>query len=353
MSMFVPPPFDRNAAAADAISCSHISTTRSGRPGSSRRSLLVLALIATLPLCSFAARSRRSGGSSSSGTQLSALACSKSSLSGATTDTCSVTLSSAAGSSGASVRLSSSDSALAVPASVTIADGATSASFTATSTAVSSAQSATLTATDGRSSETYTVQLAAAKATAVLSVGSSSVAFGSVAENTKATQALKLSSTGTGPVTVESVTIAGKGFSDSGLTLPLTLSAGQSATLDLQFDPTAAGAASGTVTISSNASSGSTVTIAMSGTGAAGTSAYQVELNWDSPASSTDPVAGYNIYRSDGSGAYQLLNTSVNQPANYTDTSAQSGATYSYKITSVDGAGVESSPSNVYTATVP
>jgi fibronectin type 3 domain-containing protein len=106
------------------------------------------------------------------------------------------------------------------------------------------------------------------------------------------------------------------------------------------------------VTITSNAASGGTATIALTGTGVAVTT-YEVQLSWTAPASSADPVVSYNVYRSTGGGSYQKVNAAVNTPTTYTDTTVQSGATYNYQVTSVDASGVESAPSNVYTAAIP
>jgi hypothetical protein len=324
------------------------------RAASSRRLwcfLLVLALAGALPASSFAARYRHSGGSSG-GAQLSALTCSQSTLSGAVSDSCTVTLSADATNRGVTVSLSSSDSAVAVPASITVRSGAATASFTAKASAVTSSQSARLTASEGGSSETFLLNLKAAGA-AALSVSATKVAFGNVTENTTATQPVTLSNSGTAALTIQSATVTGKGFSAAGLSLPVTLNPSQSAALDLQFDPTAAGAMSGSVTISTNASNGSAVTISVSGSGVAGSSSYAVDLSWDAPANSPDAVAGYHIYRESGSGSYQLLNTLANPSTSYTDSSAQSGTTYNYKVTSVDASGAESGASNIYTATVP
>jgi fibronectin type 3 domain-containing protein len=137
----------------------------------------------------------------------------------------------------------------------------------------------------------------------------------------------------------------------SGVTGGTTLNPGQTATLNVTFDPTTASAATGSVTITTNASSGGTVTINLTGTGTATT--YQVNLTWQAPTSSSDPVAGYNIYRSTSGGAFQLLNSSVNTPTSYSDTTVQNGSSYTYQVTSVDSQGNESSPSNTYTATIP
>ncbi|MFP5228638.1 MAG: choice-of-anchor D domain-containing protein [Acidobacteriota bacterium] len=170
--------------------------------------------------------------------------------------------------------------------------------------------------------------------------------------NTPATQTVRLTSSGTAPLTISGATIQGTGFSMSGMTTPLTLPPAQTATLDVQFKPAAAGTDAGTVSILSNAASGGSSAIALSGTGTSASS-YEVQLNWSAPASSSDAVTGYNVYRAANGGAYQRLNSSASQSATYTDTTVQSGTSYSYEVMSVDASGVESAPSNLYTAAVP
>jgi hypothetical protein len=49
------------------------------------------------------------------------------------------------------------------------------------------------------------------------------------------------------------------------------LNPGQAATLSVEFDPTAAGAATGQLTITSNSSANGTAVISLSGTGTTGT----------------------------------------------------------------------------------
>ena len=91
----------------------------------------------------------------------------------------------------------------------------------------------------------------------------------------------------------------------SGATLPTTLNPNQSVTLNVQFDPTAAGAATGQLTIQSNSSTNGTAVVNLSGTGTAVSSpqltdqrgqsdvwrcdgehgidaAHNVDLHWDS-----------------------------------------------------------------------
>jgi fibronectin type 3 domain-containing protein len=128
------------------------------------------------------------------------------------------------------------------------------------------------------------------------------------------------------------------------------LNPGLALTLDVLFDPSTAGAATGQLTIKSDSSTSSTAVSSLSGTGVP----HQVELSWDAPTNSAVPIVGYNCYRSTGSSsAHQLLNSTVDAQTTYVDTAVQAGLTYDYIVTSVDSAGVESAPSNEVTATIP
>jgi hypothetical protein len=248
------------------------------------------------------------------------------------------------------VSLASNNAAVKVPATVAVAANATSASFTATVSSVTTAQAVTLTASAGSISKTFGLQLNPSASTSTLSVNTTSLAFGDVGECMPSTQSLTLTSTGTSSVTISAAALTGTGFTMSGVTFPVTLTPGQVATLTVQFDPTTAGAVSGKLTLTSNSSTGSSTAISLTGTG----TAPQVELSWNAPSSSTDPVAGYNIYRSTGgSSSYQLLNSSVNTQTAYVDTTVQNGLVYDYIVESVDASGVVSVPSNTVSVTTP
>jgi large repetitive protein len=185
-----------------------------------------------------------------------------------------------------------------------------------------------------------------------LSINATSVGFGNVALNQPATQTLTLSSTGSSSVTVNSAVLVGASFTLSGTAFPTTLAPGQTATVGVQFDPTVVGAASGTLTISSTSSSNPTATIALTGTGTA--VSYAVDLSWDAPVGSTDPVAGYNIYRSPvGGSTYQLLNSSVEALTAYVDSTVQVATSYDYIVESVDASGVVSVPTSPVAVTIP
>jgi hypothetical protein len=184
-----------------------------------------------------------------------------------------------------------------------------------------------------------------------LTVSAGSLSFGSVAVNTATTQSITLTSTGTTPVTVNSATITGAGFTIIGGSFPATLNPNQTLTLKLQFEPTTAGALTGQLTISSNSTSGSTATVSLTGTGTA--VAHQVNLSWNAPSSSTDPAAGYNIYRATGTGSFSRINSSPDTAVNYVDSTVVSATTYSYQVTSADASGRESTPTSPITVTIP
>jgi hypothetical protein len=281
---------------------------------------------------------------------LGLLRCASKSMTGPGTDSCTVTLNAAAATGGFTVSLTSNSSAVTVPATVIVATGATTASFSATVSAVSTAQTVTLTASAGSEAETFALSLGASVPT--LSVNTTSIAFGDVVLNTPATQSLTLTSSGTASVTVSAATVTGTGFTISGATFPLTLTPNQTATLSIEFDPTAAGAASGTLTLTSNSSTGSSTMVTLTGTGEA--TSYEVNLTWDAPASSSDPVAGYNVYRSPSGGtSYQQLNTSAITQTSFVDTTVLTGQTYDYIVESVDASGNTSVPSNMASVLVP
>jgi hypothetical protein len=100
----------------------------------------------------------------------------------------------------------------------------------------------------------------------VLTVTPTSVAFASVTTGTTSTQPLTLRNSGTATLNVSQLSVTGAGFSVTGFTLPLTLAPGASAAGTIRFSPTTAGAATGSVTATSD-SAVSVAPVALSGTG--------------------------------------------------------------------------------------
>jgi hypothetical protein len=201
---------------------------------------------------------------------------------------------------------------------------------------------------------TATVSLSGTGAAAnpQLKVSATTLNLGSIAVNSATTGSVTLTSSGTTAVTVNSASISGSGFSIVGGSFPATLNPNQTLALKVQFKPTASGAATGKLTINSNSTTGATATVALSGTGTAA-AAHQVDLSWNAPANSTDPVAGYHIYRAAGSGPTQLMNSSMDTQTTYVDSSVASGTTYNYNVKSVDKNGIESVSSNQVAVSVP
>jgi len=96
------------------------------------------------------------------------------------------------------------------------------------------------------------------------------------------------------------------------------------------------------------------VAIALSGCGGGIAASYAVNLTWDAPTSSSDPVAGYNVYRSSSGGSYyQRINPTVVTVTEYEDTTVQRGQSYDYMVESVDASGMTSDPSNTAAITIP
>ncbi len=311
---------------------------------------LPILLLCSLTLSGCGSYTVRNAVSEPAGATLSGFTCSPAVMTGAGTEACTVTLTAAAGTGGLTVSLSTDSTVVALPASVTVPAGARSAGFTATVSAFSSAQKVTQTATADGTAKTDTVTLNVAAPE--LTLGSASVPFGNVDLNTPATLSVTLTSAGSGALTISSGKVTGTGFSMSGMSFPATLNPGQTETLDIEFDPTTSGPTTGTVTLTSNSASGGTETISLTGTGQV--AAYQVNLTWDAPTNSPDPVAGYLIYRAiSGSSAYQLLNSSLEALTAYTDLTVQSGTSYVYYVESVDAEWNQSVPSNTYTVNVP
>ena len=279
---------------------------------------------------------------------LSGLNCTIGSMTGAGTDGCTVTLNAAAPSGGFVVNLASNNPAVTLPATVTVAAGSAIASFTATVSPVNSAQTVTLTASSDGTAVTFALQLNVGAPG--LSTNATSIAFGIVPVNTTATQSVELTSSGVLPITIVAATVQGVGFSITGATFPLTLAVGQPASIEVTFDPTAAGATTGQLTLLSTAVTNGVAVINLSGTG----ELLQVNLSWDAPTSSPDPVAGYNVYRAPSGGtSYQQLNYVVVTQTAYVDLTVASGQTYDYIVESVDASGVTSGPSNMASVTLP
>ena len=97
-----------------------------------------------------------------------------------------------------------------------------------------------------------------------------SASFPTVTAGTSGSQTITLQNGGTSAVTISSASVTGAGFGTSGLAIPMSIAAGQTATFNVMFTPSSAGNAAGSVSLVSDAPS-SPLVISVSGTALAAT----------------------------------------------------------------------------------
>jgi hypothetical protein len=241
-------------------------------------------------------------------------------------------------------------SGLTLPASIAAGKNASLTVFFAPQTAGSVTGTLSLVSNASSSPSTVSLTGSSTAATHTLSVSAGSLSFGSVNAGSSASKSVTLTDTGNASVTISQVGITGTNFALVGAGAPITLSAGQSTMFSVQFSPAGSENDNGSVSITSNAT-GSPAAIALSGTGVAQQVQHNVQLSWTDSGSG---LAGYNVYRSTTSGGgYVLLNGALVGADAFTDSTVESGTTYFYVTTAVDGTGTESSYSNEAQAIVP
>ena len=213
----------------------------------------------------------------------------------------------------------------------------------------SASGSVTIVSTAATSPSTVSLTGTGVAATQILSLSTTTVNFGNVITGGSSTLPVTVTNTGNSNVQISQIAPSGTGYTLSGASAPVTLTPSQSLTFSVVFSPTVTGAASGSVTIASNAT-GSPGTITLSGSGVT-PSSHSVSLSW---TASTSVVSGYNVYRSTTSGSgYAKVNGSLVGAVNYTDSTLATGTTYYYVTTAVDGSGNESTDSNEAVAVIP
>jgi len=187
-----------------------------------------------------------------------------------------------------------------------------------------------------------------AAATLLLHSSASSLNFGNVNVSSSSTQNVTMTNAGNSSVTIAQVMVAGAGFNSTGAS-GMTLAPGQTTTLTSTFAPSASGAATGKITVSSNATN-SPSSISLSGMGVTAT-AHTVALSW---APAVTGVTGFRAYVSMVSGGpYVEMGSVPSTTPAYSDSSVQSGQTYFYVVTAVDASNNESLYSSEVAANVP
>jgi hypothetical protein len=188
------------------------------------------------------------------------------------------------------------------------------------------------------------------QSTSLLNASTKNLNLGNVPIGNSNVLGVTLTNAGNSNVSISNVSVSGSGFTASGLSAGLTLTPGQTATLNVTLAPAATGGVSGSVTVVSNASNSPAV-VTLSGAGIAATVQHSVALSW---SSSSSPVIGYFVYRGAiSAGPYSKLNSSADPATSYTDTSVRGGQTYVYVVTAVDAIGIESGYSIPVSATIP
>lgn len=219
-------------------------------------------------------------------------------------------------------------------------------SVTFTPTAAGNA-TGTLTLTSNASNPTLTVTLSGTGTTNAgqLGVSPSTIAVGDVVVGTSGTASGNLNATGAN-VTVTGASTNNTAFVVSGISLPVTIFAGQSAPFTVTFSPSTTGTATATLTFTSNAQP-ATTTATLTGNGTAAP-VHSVNLSWN--ASTSSNVSGYNIYRAvytTSCGSFSKINSLLNTGTLYTDAAVTDGTSYCYAATAVNTSSAESGYSNI------
>ena len=228
--------------------------------------------------------------------------------------------------------------------SATAGNVSTNGLFTAPT--VTATKTVTVTATSVADNTKFASATVTVTATAgTLGVSPATLALGNVVVGTSGTASGTLTASGSS-VTVNGVSSNNSAFSVGGLSLPVTIPAGNSAAFTVTFSPHTTGTVTAALAFTSNAQSSTTVET-LTGTGTAAP-VHSVNLSWNASASSN--VSGYNIYRAAYAGAcgsFSKINSLLNTGTLYTDSAVVDGATYCYATTAVNTSNEESGYSNV------
>ena len=182
-----------------------------------------------------------------------------------------------------------------------------------------------------------------------LSVSPNTLDFGSIVLHDASMRGVVVTNGSPSAVLLSSLNVSGNEFSLDAAGFPTSLAPGQHASLGIVFDPTEAGATTGTLVLTPN--SGKPLDVALFGNGI-----HAVDVSWT--ASSSSDIAGYNLYRGTVSGGPypDKLNTALIAGTSYEDTTVLSCMTYYYVATAVqdaDAGGLESGYSAEIVATIP
>jgi len=204
-----------------------------------------------------------------------------------------------------------------------------------------------VTVTSTATNPTLTIPLSGtgASGAGTLADSPATLAIGSVVVGTSGEGSGSLTASGAS-VKITAASTNNSAFTISGLSLPVTITAGNSVPYTVTFSPEATGSASATLTFTSNAQP-ATTTETLTGTGTAAPT-HSVNLSWT--ASTSPDISGYNIYRAvytSSCGTYAKINPQLNTTTLYTDSNVTDGTAYCYAATAVNTSEEESGYSNI------
>jgi Abnormal spindle-like microcephaly-assoc'd, ASPM-SPD-2-Hydin/Protein of unknown function (DUF1573) len=128
----------------------------------------------------------------------------------------------------------------------------------------------TLTITSDANQSPLKIALSATGVQSGLSVSPASFNFGSIVDGQTKSQTFTVTNTGASTLTIAQISLAGSGYSVSGLATPANVAAGQSTSFSATFAPASAGTLNGSISLVSNAPN-SPATVSLSGIGVAAT----------------------------------------------------------------------------------
>lgn len=151
--------------------------------------------------------------------------------------------------------------------------GATSSSYTtpaATTTDNASTFRVAVSNAAGNATSNAATLTVNSASTPALQLSPTSITFSNDVVGSPASQALIITNTGTAALNITQINVTGAAFSVSGFSLPLSVTAGQRATVNVAFNPASAGTVSGNISIVSNAPA-SPASVSLSGSAVAAT----------------------------------------------------------------------------------
>jgi hypothetical protein len=185
-------------------------------------------------------------------------------------------------------------------------------------------------------------------ATAGIGTSTAALSFNGSTGNVTS-QPLTITSHSSGAITIDALSFSNNAFSNSWVSLPLTLSPGQSLTIKVSAQPETA-AMQGTLTIGTSA--GNSI-VGLTETAGPSTADHSVSLKWGPPSTGI-PTGFYDVDRAvSGSTHFSHIGSTPASVTNWTDYSLQNGQTYQYRVRALDHEGDTGPPSDVITLKIP